>query len=131
MLKIKHILIADVVTTKSDITAMKAVEILHDKHVGSIVVIDDDGKCKGIFTERDAIRLVAKNVKLEVPLGEVMTKNVVTIGEEASLEEARRVIATHRIRHLPVVNQEDKLVGLLSVRSFLDELFGLNSSKCQ
>jgi CBS domain-containing protein len=130
-MKIKHIMTEDVVTTRSDVTAMKAVEILHDRHVGSIVVVDDERKCKGIFTERDAIRLVAKNVQLNVPLREVMTKNVVTIGEDASLEEARRVIATHGIRHLPVVNHEDKLVGLLSVRSFLDELFGLNSSKCQ
>jgi CBS domain-containing protein len=54
----------------------------------------------------------------------------VTIQEETSLDEARRLIVTHRIRHLPVVNQENKLVGLLSVRWFLDQFFGLSSTKC-
>jgi CBS domain-containing protein len=55
-----------------------------------------------------------------------MTKNVATIGEEASLEEARRLVISHRIRHLPVVDNKGKLTGLLSVRKLLDELFGLN-----
>jgi CBS domain-containing protein len=56
-----------------------------------------------------------------------MTKKVVTIGEDATLEEARRRIVSHGIRHLPVVDQEGKLVGLLAIRGFLDELFGMKS----
>jgi CBS-domain-containing membrane protein len=55
-----------------------------------------------------------------------MTKNVATIGEEASLDEARRIILSHKIRHLPVVNSREEIVGLFSVRRLLDELFGLS-----
>jgi CBS domain-containing protein len=55
-----------------------------------------------------------------------MTKHVATIGEEASLEEAKRLIISHGIRHLPVVDNKGKLIGLLSVRKLLDEFFGLN-----
>lgn len=127
MLKVRHIMVENVVTARDNITAKRAIEMLYKKHVGSIVVIDDEEKCIGIFTERDAIRIVAQKVSLDTPLKKVMTKKVVTIGEDATLEEARRRIVSHGIRHLPVVDQEGKLVGLLAVRGFLDELFGMKS----
>jgi CBS domain-containing protein len=121
---VKHIMIEDVVTSKPDITARAAIRILREKHVGSIVITDENLKCVGIFTERDAIRIVANDVPLDTPIDQVMTKNVATIGEEASLDEARRIIVSHGIRHLPVVNSKQELVGLLAVRRLLDEFFG-------
>lgn len=123
---VKHIMIEDVVTAKPNITVKDAVRTLQEKHVGSIVITDDSQKCMGIFTERDAIRIIANEVSLDTTIDQVMTKNVATIGEEASLEEARRLVISHGIRHLPVVDNKGKLIGLLSVRKLLDELFGLN-----
>jgi CBS domain-containing protein len=120
-------MVENVVTARDNITAKRAIEMLYKKHVGSIVVTDDEEKCIGIFTERDAIRIVAQKVSLDTPLKKVMTKKVVTIGDDATLEEARRRIVSHGIRHLPVVDQKGKLVGLLAVRDFLDELFGMKS----
>jgi len=129
VLMVKHIMIEDVVTAKLNITIKDAVRTLHEKHVGSIVITDDNQKCVGIFTERDAVRIIANEVPLDTTIDQVMTKNVVTIGEEASLEEARRLVISHRIRHLPVVDRKGELTGLLSVRKLLDELFGLTTSK--
>jgi len=123
---VKHIMIEDVVTAKPNISVKDAVKTLQEKHVGSIVITDDNQKCVGIFTERDAIRIIANEVPLDTTIDQVMTKNVATIGEEASLEEARRLVISHGIRHLPVVDNKGKLIGLLSVRKLLDELFGLN-----
>lgn len=123
---VKHIMIEDVVTAKPNITVKDAVRTLQEKHVGSIVITDDSQKCMGIFTERDAIRIIANEVSLDTTIDQVMTKNVATIGEEASLEEARRLVISHGIRHLPVVDNKGKLIGLLSVRKLLEELFGLN-----
>jgi len=123
---VKHIMIEDMVTAKSGITVKDAIRTLQEKHVGSIIITDDNQKCVGIFTERDAIRIVASDVPLDTALDQVMTKHVATIGEEASLDEAKRIIVSHGIRHLPVVNSREELVGLLSVRRLLDELFGLN-----
>lgn len=126
---VKHIMIEDVVTAKLNITIKDAIRTLHEKHVGSIVITDDNQKCVGIFTERDAIRIIAHEVPLDTTIDQVMTKNVVTIGEEASLEEAKRIVISHGIRHLPVVDRKGELTGLLSVRKLLDELFGLTTSK--
>jgi len=124
VLMVKHLMIEDVVTAKPKITIKEAIRTLHEKHVGSVIITDDAQKCVGIFTERDAIRIVAGDIPLDTTIDRVMTKNVATIGEEASLDEARRIIISHGIRHLPVVNSKEELVGLLSVRRFLDELFG-------
>jgi len=121
---VKHIMIEDVITAKPSITVKEAIRTLHEKHVGSVIITDDAQKCVGIFTERDAIRIVAGDIPLDTTIDQVMTKNVATIGEEASFDEARRIIISHGIRHLPVVNSKAELVGLLSVRRFLDELFG-------
>ncbi len=126
---VKRIMIEDVVTAKPNITVKDAVRTLQEKHVGSIVITDNNEKCMGIFTERDAIRIIASDVPLDTPIDQVMTTNVATIGEEASLEEARRLIISHGIRHLPVVDSKGELVGLLSVRRLLEELFGLTTSK--
>ena len=123
-MKVRHIMVENVVTAKEDNMVKEAIEMLYKKHIGCIVITDDEGKCKGIFTERDAIRVVAQKVVLDKPLREVMTKNVITIREDATFEEARRVIS-RGIRHLPVVNQKGKLVGLLAIREFLDEVFGI------
>jgi CBS domain-containing protein len=126
---VKHIMIEDVVAAKPNATIKDVVRTLYEKHVGSIVITDYDHKCVGIFTERDAIRIIANEVPLDTPVDQVMTKNVVTIGEEASLEEARRLVMSHRIRHIPVVDQKGELVGLLSIRKLLEQLFGLDSTK--
>ena len=126
VIMVKHIMIEDVVTAKPSVTVKDAIKILDEKHVGSIIITDESQKCLGIFTERDAIRIVASDVLLDTAIDQVMTKHVATIGEEASLNEAKRLLISHGIRHLPVLNSKEEVVGLLSVRGFLDELFGLS-----
>jgi CBS domain-containing protein len=121
---VKHMMIEDVVTAKSNITAKDAVRTLREKHVGSIVLTDNSQKCIGIFTERDAIRIMTSDISLDTPIEQVMSKNVITIGKEASLEEVRRLSTSHGIRHLPVVDSKGRLVGLISVRKLIDELYG-------
>ena len=129
MLKVRDIMVKNVVTAKENISVEMTIEMLYKKHVGSIVVTDDEGKCIGIFTERDAIRVIAQKTPLNTPLKKVMTKNIITIREDATFEETRRNITTYGIRHLPVIDQKEKLVGILAIRSFLDELFGISPLK--
>ena len=121
LLLVKQVMITKVITANPSMNTKETIETLYEKHIGCVVSIDNDKKCIGIFTERDAIRLVAKNVQLNQPLEKVMTKNVVTIQENCSLNEAMRMLHEQRIRHLPVVNQKGKLVGLLSVRGLRDQ----------
>jgi CBS domain-containing protein len=118
----RDLMLKDVVTAYGNISVREAIELLFKRHIGSIVIIDDAGNCIGIFTERDAIRVVAQNVSLDVVLEKAMTKNPFTVKEDSTFEEAKSIIKLHKIRHLPVTSTEGKLVGLISVRNILDEL---------
>ena len=122
-------MIENVVTTKEERAIEDAIKILFERHVGALVVTDNKGKCKGIFTERDALRSVAKKVPLDTNLRNVMSRNVVTVREDASFAEAKRLMVLHGVRHLPVVDNKGKLVGILTLRRILDELMGIQTVK--
>jgi CBS domain-containing protein len=127
MLKMRDIMCKKVVTIKREALIQDAVILLNERHVGSIVVIDDEQKCVGIFTERDAIRIIAQSFPLNQPLDKVMSKHVVTVSLEASYNEAKSLILTHKIRHLTVTDENGKIIGLFSVRAFLDEIHGFQT----
>lgn len=127
MLKVRDIMLKNVVTAKDTISIEAAVRILHRKHIGSVVITDNEEKCIGIFTERDAIRTIAQKIPLDTPLKQVMTREVHTIEESASFKEAKMLIVSHGIRHVPVIDRKGKLVGLLAIRGFLDEILGVKN----
>ena len=118
----RDLMVKDVVTTYGNVPVKEAIEVLFKKHIGSIVVVDDAQQCIGIFTERDAIRVVAQNLPLDATLEKIMTKSPFTVSEESTFEEAKNIIKLHKIRHLPVTTTSGKLVGLISVRHILNEL---------
>ncbi len=124
MLLAKHIMIKEFVTATQDVTVQEAIELLFKRHVGSILIVDDNQHCIGIFTERDAIRVVAQKVPLDSTLKKVMTKNVFTVDENATYKEAKDIISLHGIRHLPVTDSKGKLIGLISLRQILNEILG-------
>jgi CBS domain-containing protein len=112
----------NVITASDNISIKSAIEILNEKHTGSIIIIDDERRCRGIFTERDAIRLVAGEISLDAPIRNAMTPNPIPVHEEATFSESMALIKNHNIRHLPVVNKEETLTGLFSIRQFLDKI---------
>jgi CBS domain-containing protein len=128
-LKINGMMIEEVVTASGDISIKKAIQTLHQKHIGSIIIINKDKKCEGIFTERDAIRVVSNDIPLKKPLKEVMTTNLKTVEEGATFSEAKNIMRTYNIRHLPVTDKQGNLVGLLSLRTILDEVHDMHSIK--
>jgi CBS domain-containing protein len=121
----RDLMLKEVVTTYGNVPTKEAIELLFKRHVGSIVVINESEQCIGIFTERDAIRVVAQNVPLDAPVEKIMTKNPFTVNEDTVFQEAKSIIKSAKIRHLPVIDANGKLVGLISVRHVLDELSGL------
>ena len=127
MLMVRDIMLKNVVTAKENITIEASIRMLHRKHVGSVVITDNEDKCLGIFTERDAIRTIAQKIPLDTPLKKVMTREVYTIEESASFEEAKMLIVSRGIRHIPVIDRKGKLVGLFAIRGFLDEIFGVKN----
>jgi predicted transcriptional regulator len=68
---------------------------------------------------------VAQNVPLDAPVEKIMTKNPFTVSEDSIFQEAKSIIISAKIRHLPVIDSNGKIFGLISVRHILDVLCGL------
>ena len=99
----------------SKITVYHALEVMFEKNIGALLVIDD-GKFLGIFTERHYARKLALRGKSskETTIGEIMTERPVTVTLETSIEDCMKMMAGKKIRHLPVT-ENGQLVGLISV----------------
>jgi CBS domain-containing protein len=106
------------VTAKPDEKVIDAAEKMAKYKVGSVVIIDD-GKVLGIITERDIINLVASKKDLNEKLEFYMTKAPITIYFDENLEKAIQIMKEKNIRHLPVVNKEGKLIGMISARDII------------
>jgi CBS domain-containing protein len=109
------------VQISSSDTVAQAVEALHKAQVSSLLVVDD-GRVVGIFTERDVLERVAEQyVKLaRVAVAEVMTKNPTVVYETDPAAAAVAAIAVAGHRHVPVLGVDDRLLGLVSPRRVFD-----------
>ncbi|MGY5848036.1 IMP dehydrogenase [Salegentibacter sp. HM20] len=106
-------MIIDPVTLPISATVSDAKQSMKEHSIGGIPIVDDSGKLLGIVTNRD-LRF-EKNLKR--PISEVMTsENLVTVAEGTSLEDAEDILQNHKIEKLPVVNKDEKLVGLITFR---------------
>jgi CBS domain-containing protein len=104
-----------VFSVQSGITVYNALELMFEKSIGALLVVDN-GKFVGIFTERDYARkliLKGKSSK-ETLIREVMTERPITVALDTSIEDCMKIMSDKKIRHLPVM-ENDKLVGLISV----------------
>ncbi|MFZ8849212.1 MAG: CBS domain-containing protein [Thermoproteota archaeon] len=116
---VKEIMRHDIlVTAKPDEKVIDAVEKMAKYKVGSVIIIEN-GKVLGIITERDIINLVASKKDLNEKLELYMTQNPITIYFDENLEKAIQIMKEKNIRHLPVVNKEGKLIGMISARDII------------
>jgi len=102
----------------------KALEIMRDKNIGSVLITENE-KLIGIFTERDYARKVAfmTGEQEGITLEEVMTSGVITVSPEDTANECMTLMTERRVRHLPVM-EGDKIVGVLSIGDVVKDIIG-------
>lgn len=110
-----------VLTCGPDETVYDAVVAMSQRHCGSIIVVDEDDNMIGIFTERDLLaRVVANGCDIEkIAVGEVMSTNIETASSDASILLTMGRMHHGRFRHVPVVSDKGKLLGILSQNDFV------------
>jgi CBS domain-containing protein len=119
-LRVSDIMVKDVVTAKENDKIRDVAIRMYEKKIGSVVIVDDEGKPIGIVTERDLVYVVARALTPDTPAWMVMTEDPIVINENALVTEAMEKMRVQNIRHLPVVNAEGKLVGMISFRDIVD-----------
>ncbi len=95
-------------------TVIESVRLMNEQNIGAVLVMDDD-KLKGIFTERDALTKVLGDGKdpINTKISEVMTRDPVFVDPSTTVEEAMGIVTGRRVRHLPILHN-GKLVGIVS-----------------
>ena len=112
-------------------TVYEALQFLADKNIGAILVTEEE-KVVGIFSERDYAReiiLKGKSSK-DTPVSELMTREVITVRPDDSLDNCMKMITDKRIRHLPVISDE-KLVGILTIGDVVKHIISLQKDTIQ
>ncbi len=106
----------EVVTIAPEDTLQEAAKVLDARHIGAAVVTNANGKVCGVLSERDVARQIARHgaEALNQPIGECMSRNVITASPDDTLDTLLSCMTDRRIRHLPVMENKE-LVGVISI----------------
>ena len=106
-------MIYDPITINQHATVRDALAIMTEYHIGGIPVIDENQKLVGIVTNRD----LRFERALNTPISSVMTKdNLITTHQQVDMEAASRILQLHKIEKLPVVDNEGRIIGLITYK---------------
>ena len=105
----------EVLSVSPDDSVYDALNLMADKDIGALVVLDD-GKVKGLFSERDYARKIFLKGRSspDTKVAEVMTKRVICTHPSRTAEECMALMTDKRVRHLPVV-EDKRTIGLISI----------------
>ncbi len=103
-------------TTTPDTTVFAALQEMAERNVGALPVVAD-GRLQGIFSERDYARKVILHGRSsrDTRVGDIMSDQVVTVRPHQTMHECMTLMTQRFIRHLPVLNENEQLVGIISI----------------
>ncbi len=107
-----------VVSVSPDTPVVEVARMITSRRIGAVMVLDESSRVLGILSERDIVRALATRAEGIVGLAaeQLMTREVVMVGPDTPVDAALQIMDEGYFRHLPVVDQEGKLLGLVSVR---------------
>ncbi|MFB9121163.1 IMP dehydrogenase [Bergeyella porcorum] len=119
-------MIADPVTLSKDYTLKEAKELMQNYKISGLPVVDQENKLIGIITNRD----VKYQENLDVKVEALMTKdNLITSDKNTTLEDAKKILLENRVEKLPIVDEDFKLVGLITIKDIDNQLEYPNANK--
>jgi CBS domain-containing protein len=115
-MQLREIMRTDVIDVEPAETLQAAAQAMKEGKISSVLVTED-GYLIGILTERDMVKAVAEGIDTEnVHVRDYMTPTPVAVNPETSVEEGVQIMLEHGFRHLPVVDGERELKGVVSIR---------------
>ncbi|AZA80972.1 IMP dehydrogenase [Chryseobacterium lactis] len=121
-------MISDPVTLSKDHTLAQAKDLMSRYKISGLPVVDNDNVLIGIITNRD----VKYQENLDMKVEEIMTKeNLITSDKDTNLEKAKEILLRNRVEKLPIVDKDNKLVGLITIKDIDNQLEYPNANKDQ
>ena len=117
---VQEVMTSNPTTVRPDTPATEAARIMKQEDTGIVPIADGD-RLAGVITDRDlTLRILAEGGSPDTGVGELASRDLVTVDPQQSLEEAARLMAEHQVRRLPVVEEDGRLVGILSQKDVAD-----------
>jgi CBS domain-containing protein len=112
-------------------TVYDAIKLMSEKNIGALPVVAND-RMTGIFTERDYTRKIALAGKTsrETRVDEIITRQVVTVAPDDSVEDCMRLMTENRVRHLPVL-ENARLVGIISIGDLVNWIISAQNAEIE
>ena len=129
VLKVKRsgsVMIDNPYQISSEKSIEEAIDLMSEKEVSGLLVVDSDSKLVGVLTERDVL---FESINSKKTVSELMTKDVISSNENTTLDEAKDILKSHRIEKLPLVNDKNHIVGLYTTQDILNIENFPNASK--
>lgn len=106
---------SDLHTVTPDTLVEEAAQVMLANDIGSVIIVDSNSHLEGILTTTDFVRIVAeRRPKDEAPVEAYMTTDVVTTTAQDSIRDAADVMLDHGVHHLPVVDDTEGVLGMIS-----------------
>ena len=107
---------AEVYCVNSASTVFEAIALMAEKGVGALMVVDD-GRPVGIISERDYARkvILRERSSKDTPVSEIMSSPVIHTTPDCSVQKCMKLMTDNKIRHLPVMDEDNKLTGMISI----------------
>jgi IMP dehydrogenase len=121
----ENVMIYDPVTINLEATVAEALNLMKEYRIGGILVVDNNGVLKGIVTNRD----LRFETNYSRKITQVMTTNLITTDHQTNLEVAARILQKHKIEKLPIIDEQGKLIGLITYKDITKTKDRPNSCK--
>jgi IMP dehydrogenase len=121
----ENVMIYDPITINTGANVAEALKLMNEYRIGGILVVDEKGILRGIVTNRD-LRFESNPSK---KITQVMTTNLITTNHQTNLDSAARILQKHKIEKLPIIDDEGKLVGLITYKDITKTKDRPNSCK--
>ncbi len=111
-----------IISVSPNDTVFHALHVMADHDVGAVVVLDGEALV-GIFSERDYARkiILRDRASKDTLVKEIMTGKVICVTPDKTVEDCMAIMAAERFRHLPVIDEEKKLIGLITISDVVKE----------
>lgn len=145
-MKVKEVMSKGLKSLSPEMSVKEAIQILFQTEISGLPVIDENGRLLGMFTEKDVLhrilpgylekvgsfvyeenpKMIKKKIlELErIKVKDIMRREVIIVDEDTTLCEVAKIMLTQRVRRIPVINKEKKIVGIVAREDVLKGLLG-------